>query len=209
MSALRSWLCIVGRKSYLENNAATRMAFPFTGRGCFVRMPARLHTTIEVTSIMKRSIFYPTHPVAASAICIAGICTVASVNLQANDIQVGRYSLFAATPTEEQADPLQAMITVQFPDSVRTVGDAVQQLLQQSGYRLAGSEATGPASAYLMALALPAVQRSLGPMTLRRALETLAGPAFRLVEDPVHRLVAFDQCVMEWPAANHSVSSQR
>jgi conjugative transfer region protein (TIGR03748 family) len=158
---------------------------------------------------MKRSIFHPSHPVTAIMICVAGICTVASVNLPANNIQVGRYSLFAATPTEAQADPLQATITVQFPDAVRTVGDAMQHVLRQSGYRLAGSEATGSELAYLMALALPAAHQSLGPMTLRQALETLAGPAFRLVEDPVHRLVAFERCVMEWQAANHLVSPQR
>ena len=145
---------------------------------------------------MKRSIFHPTHPVAAVAICLAGICSVASVNLQANDIQTGRYSLFAATPTEAQADPLQAMITMQFPDRVITVGGAIQHLLQQSGYRLAGTDTTGPAAAYLMALPLPAVHRSLGPLPLKRALETLAGPAFYLVEDPVHRLVAFERCTM-------------
>ena len=154
---------------------------------------------------MKRSIFHPTHPVAASAICLAGFCAVASVNLQANDIQVGRYSLFAATPTEAQADPLQAIITLQFPDTVRTVGEAVRHLLQQSGYRLADPEATGLESAYLMVLALPAVQRSLGPMTLRQALETLAGPAFRLVEDPVHRLVTFERCEWEWQAVQEVV----
>ena len=158
---------------------------------------------------MKRSIFHPSHPVTAIMICVAGICTVASVNLQANDIQVGRYSLFATTPTEEQADPLQTTITVQFPESVRTVGEAVRHLLQQSGYRLAGPDAAGPESAYLLALALPAVQRILGPMTLRQALETLAGPAFRLVEDPVYRLVAFERCVMEWQTVNHLVSPQR
>ena len=156
---------------------------------------------------MTRSIFYPTHPVAAVAICLAGICAVASVNLQANDLQVGRYSLFATTLTKAQTDPLQAMITVQFPDRVRTVGEAVQHLLQHSGYRLAGTEATGPASAYLMALPLPAAHRSLGPLPLKRALETLSGPAFRLVEDPVHRLVAFDRCAMEWQAVQGAVPS--
>jgi type IV pili sensor histidine kinase/response regulator len=147
---------------------------------------------------MRRSIFHPTHPLAATAICIAGFCTVASVNLQANDIQVGRYSFSAATPTEAQADLLEASITMQFPDRVQTVGEAVQHLLQQSGYRLADPAVTGPESAYLFALALPAVQRDLGPMTLKRALQTLAGPVFQLIEDPVHRLVAFELCVMEW-----------
>ena len=163
-------------------------------------MRAWLHKTHEAKFIMKRSIFNPSRPVTALAICIAGICSVASVNLQANDIQVGRYSLFAATPTEAQANLLEATITVQFLDRIRTVGEAVQHLLQQSGYRLADPEATRPESTYLFALALPAVQRSLGPMTLKRALETLAGPAFHLVEDPVHRLVAFEPCAMEWQA---------
>ena len=173
----------------------------------FCQDAGQVDTTTEAESIMKRSIFHPTHPVAAVAICIAGICTVASVNLQANDLQVARCSLFATTPTKAQADPLQAIITVQLPDRVRTVGDAVKHLLQQSGYRLAGSEASGPASAYLMALPLPAVHRRVGPMPLERALETLVGPAFHLVEDPVHRLVAFERCAMEWQAVQGTAPS--
>jgi conjugative transfer region protein (TIGR03748 family) len=173
----------------------------------FCQDASQVDTTPEAESIMKRSIFNPTHPIAAVAICLAGICSVASVNLQASDIQVGRYSLFATTPTEAQADPLQAMITVQFPDRIRIVGDAVKHLLQQSGYRLAGSEATGPTTAYLMALPLPTVHRRVGPMPLNRALETLAGPAFRLVEDPVHRLVTFERCAMEWQAVQGATSS--
>ena len=172
--------------------------FSIPAISAFCQDAGQVDTTTEAESIMKRSIFHPTHPVAALAICLAGICSVASVNLQANDIQVGRYSLFATTPTEAQADPLQATITVQFPDRVRTVGDAVKHVLQQSGYRLSGSEATGSASLYLMALPLPAVHRSIGPMSLKRTLETLAGPAFLLVEDPVHRLVAFERCAIEW-----------
>jgi type IV pili sensor histidine kinase/response regulator len=32
-------------------------------------------------------------------------------------------------------------------------------------------------------------------MMLLDALETLAGPAFHLVQDPVHRLVTFERCM--------------
>lgn len=159
-------------------------------------MPVRLNHIPR--SVMKRSLYHPTHPATASAICFAGFCAVASVNLPANDIQVGRYSLFTATPTEAQADPLQASVTMQFPATVRTVGDAVRYALAQSGFRLAGSEAMAPDAAYLFALRLPEVHRNLGPTSLQQALETLAGPAFQLVEDPVHRLVAFERCA---PAA--------
>jgi len=135
---------------------------------------------------MTRSIIHPSHPVAATAICIAGICTVASVNLQANDLQVGRYSLLAATPTEAQAELLATTVNVWLPVRIQTVGEAARYLLQRSGYRLAALESVGPDTVALFALPLPAVHRHLGPMTLRDALETLAGPAFHLVQDPVH-----------------------
>ncbi len=163
-------------------------------------MPAWLHKTAEAEFIMKRSIFHPTHPVAAIAICAAGICTVVSVNLQAKDIQVGRYSLLVATPTEAQSELLATTLTVQFPGRIQTVGEAIRYLLQRSGYRLAAAESIGPDTVALFALPLPAVHRSLGPMTLRDALEMLAGPAFHLVKDSVHRLITFERCVADQAA---------
>ena len=143
---------------------------------------------------MKRSILRPAHSAATIAICVAGICTVASMTLQANELQVGRYSLYAATPTEAQIDLLATTITTRFPEQLRTVGEAVRYLLQRSGYRLAHAESIGPDTAQLFALPLPAVHQSLGPMALRDALETVAGPAFSLVQDPVHRLITFERC---------------
>jgi len=38
-------------------------------------------------------------------------------------------------------------------------------------------------------------------MMLRDALETLAGPAFQLVQDPAHRLVTFERCMGQQIAA--------
>ena len=146
---------------------------------------------------MKRSTVIPTHPITAIRVCVAGLCAVASVNLQANDLQVGRYSLMTATPTEAQAALLAATITVRFPQRIQTVGEAVPYLLQRSGYRLAAAESTGPDTTALFALPLPAVHRNLGPMTLRDALALLAGPAFHLVQDPVHRLITYERCATD------------
>jgi conjugative transfer region protein (TIGR03748 family) len=157
-------------------------------------MPARLQKNPKTEFIMKRSILRPTHPAATIVIFVAGICAVASVNLQANELQVGRYSLYAATPTEAQIDLLSKTITVGYPVRIQTVGEAVRYLLQRSGYRLAKAESIGPDTVALFTLPLPAVHRSLGPMTLRDALETVAGPAFNLVQDPVHRLITFERC---------------
>ena len=126
--------------------------------------------------------------------CIASLTLVSSLQLQASEVQVGRYSMYAAAPTEAQKDLLTSLIKTQFVDKVRTVGEAVQHLLQGSGYRLARDEVIGLDTLELFALPLPDAHRSLGPMPLQTALETLVGPAFRLIEDPVHRLLTFESC---------------
>ena len=112
----------------------------------------------------------------------------------ADEVQVGRYASVQAVPTSAQVHLLSAMVRVQFPASVVSVGQAVEHLLQPSGYRLASESAADPFRRTLLNLPLPEPHRALGPMPLQTALETLAGPAFRLVEDPVHRLVSFERC---------------
>jgi len=130
---------------------------------------------------------------------MATACLImASSQLQANEVQVGRYTLRSTTPTEAQADLMTAIVTIRFSDRIQTIGEAVRYILQDSGYRLASPVAIDPETKVLFRLPLPAVHRSLGPLTLRRALETLAGSAFRLVQDPVHRLVAFELCANGW-----------
>lgn len=118
--------------------------------------------------------------------------------LPANEVQVGRYSVQAATPTRAQADLMAAIVTTRFPERIQTIGEAIRHLLRNSGYRLASPVALDPETRALFQLPLPAVHRNLGPLTLRRAMETLSGPAFRLVQDLVHRLVAFELCAKGW-----------
>ena len=123
---------------------------------------------------------------------------VASSQLQASEVQVGRYTLRSAIPTEAQVDLMSAIVTIRFSDRIQTIGTAVGYLLRDSGYQLASPIALDPETKALFRLPLPAIHRNLGPISLRRALETLAGPTFRLVQDPVHRLVAFELCAKEW-----------
>ena len=137
-------------------------------------------------------------PVLALSMVLTGISVTTSSNAYASDLQVGRYSLLSAEPTEAQTDLLGTTVTVHFPAQIQTVGEAVGHLLRRSGYRLADTEALAPETMGLLALPLPTVHRQLGPMPLRRALETLAGSTFDLVQDPVHRLIAFEPCTPDW-----------
>ena len=127
-----------------------------------------------------------------SALAVLGL--MSSSVVAALELQVGRYATMAGLPTAEQTELLSAIVNVAFPASVVTVGQAVRYLLQPSGYRLSPQGTTEPVRETLLNLPLPEPHRMLGPMPLKTALETLAGPAFRLVEDPVHRLVSFERC---------------
>ena len=140
-------------------------------------------------------------PVLALSMVLAGTSVTVRSTAYASDVQVGRYSLLSAEPTEAQTDLLGTTVTVHFPVQIQTVGEAVGHLLQRSGYRLADTAALAPETLDLFALPLPSVHRQLGPMPLRRALKTLAGPTFHLVQDPVHRLIAFERCSFDWRVA--------
>ncbi|MDZ7770157.1 MAG: hypothetical protein U5K38_14295 [Woeseiaceae bacterium] len=83
-----------------------------------------------------------------------------------------------------------ALITQRVPDDITTVGEAIDFLLQGTGYQLQST--ADPCQALLFAQPLPAAHRQLGPMTVRHALAVLAGPAYRPVVDTLYRRVTFE-----------------
>ena len=141
---------------------------------------------------MKRTQAHQRHLVPA-AVCMLG-ALFASLEANAAEVTVARYSTVQPAPSLAQRDPLAAPVVSVLPASVTRIGEAVEILLGPSGYRLASPFAAEAERAELLNLPLPESQRTLGPLPLRTALAILAGPAFRLVEDPVHRLISFERC---------------
>jgi len=163
--------------------------------------------TLETDLNMKKHMPRNFRPALVLAFAVAGACVTISPQLQASEVQVGRYSVLRGLPTAAQADLLSTTITIRFPERIQTIGEAVRYLLQRSGYRLTDQHAVNSVTAGLLGLPLPAVHRNLGPITLQQALETLAGPVFRLVQDPVHRLIAFELCTPVTSAVHEPDSS--
>lgn len=122
------------------------------------------------------------------------------------DVQVGRYQTITAGPDAVQENLLANVITTEFPDDVRNIGEAVQHLLEGSGYRLLSAKLAARERVHLFALPLPEVQRRLGPITLQQALELLSGEGFRLVVEPVYRLVSFELVELEATDGNDAAN---
>ena len=104
-------------------------------------------------------------------------------------VRQGRYTFVEVRSTDEQQDLMRQIVDVELPSTeTATVGDALHGVLLRSGYRLcAGHEDTQD----LAALILPAVHDPLGPLTLREALEVLAGHGWQLEVDESIREVCF------------------
>lgn len=106
-------------------------------------------------------------------------------------VRYGRYTLVELAPTPAQRDLLLQTIDVSMPEDTRaTVGDGLRHVLKRSGYQLCEA---AHAVIELYALPLPAAHLQLGPMTLRDALLTLAGPAWELHVNDRVRQVCFER----------------
>ncbi|HBO3409678.1 PilL N-terminal domain-containing protein [Pseudomonas sp. NPDC077186] len=105
-------------------------------------------------------------------------------------VRYGRYTLVELTPTAAQQDLLLQVVDVSIPGTLHaSVGDALRHVLQRSGYQLCSGGDTDA----LGSLPLPAAHYHLGPLQLREALLTLAGPARTLHVDHSMRSVCFSQ----------------
>lgn len=105
-------------------------------------------------------------------------------------VRYGRYTLVELTPAAAQQDLLLQVVDVSIPGTLHAnVGDALRHVLQRSGYQLCSGRDTDA----LSGLPLPAAHYHLGPLQLRDALLTLAGPTRALHVDHTTRSVCFSQ----------------
>ena len=103
-------------------------------------------------------------------------------------IRYARYTLVELSPGEAQADLLQQIVDVTMPSTLTsTVGDALRYVLIRSGYQLCDGDENRAFDTF----PLPAAHMHLGPMTLRKALQLLVGPAWALEVDDLARRICF------------------
>lgn len=108
-----------------------------------------------------------------------------------NTVKLSRYTEVDATPRPEETDILSVTVEVDFPRAIRKVGDALEFLLMNSGYRLEDPQESGRHQYVLYQFDLPEVHRSLGPVSLRDALTVLGNGGFVPVANPVLRTIRY------------------
>jgi len=89
-------------------------------------------------------------------------------------IRVGRYQTTKDLPTIAQSNPFLTVASFKFGPYVKNIGEAVKQVLHGTGYRLVPLDQLPKQARYVLEkVPVPVVQRTLGPITVHRALEIL------------------------------------
>lgn len=103
-----------------------------------------------------------------------------------DEMVIGRYLSASKEKLNTLTSPLNEIIAVKIPLEISTIGDAMEHLLQGSGYQLAKE-----VKQVLYQQAYPRVYRNIDGVELRIILKQLAGEPYQLVVDPVNRLISF------------------
>lgn len=111
----------------------------------------------------------------------------------ANDdvTQVSRYSTVSNKPMLYQKKPLEQIINVRFTPNEKKIRDAINHLLQISGYCLESESEQEPGVKIILSKPIPLIDRELNSMSVKDALKTLVGEAFYFQDDPIHRIIKF------------------
>ena len=105
-------------------------------------------------------------------------------------VSAARYVSMDVVPTAAEVNPLMAISTFRFSRNVYTVGDAINQVIRNTGYTL--SPKLSDTAKLTLKKPLPITNRKLGPLTIKTTLEVLMGQGtFNFVQDTVAREVNF------------------
>lgn len=107
-------------------------------------------------------------------------------------ITTDRYTQVTTQPRSDQFNPLDTLISAAFGDEIKTVGQAIQNILEGSSYSWVPAVNSKKGDMLLNTLELPLVNREFGPTSLRSALGALAGSAWELKTDDKLRVIWFE-----------------
>lgn len=160
-------------------------------------------------------------PFTLTTLMMLGVSSLSLAEEISSVIPESRYVSVQVGATPAQLNLLESVLSVHIPESIETIGAALEYVLHPYGFRLFNTEEALPEQALLLSLALPDPHRTLDPITLLDALKLLGGESFEVTINPVTRTVAYalrkgyqqfvteeeiEQAAINWTQKNQTVS---
>ncbi len=120
-----------------------------------------------------------------------GLCSVTNAN-ETGYYQVSRYLEAKMVAKPSQLNPLDSVIRIKFPITVSSVKDAIDYVLDDSGYEIVHEQFWTPEMKIILSAQIAHTQRdlSLTPLKISDVINVVVGDAFYVVSDPLRRKVS-------------------
>ena len=82
-------------------------------------------------------------------------------------------------------------ISIKFGADVKTINDAINTILTNTGYKLTKADKQDQYTQAMLSNNFPATQKSINNASLRQSLLALTGNNFDMIVDPIHRIIDF------------------
>ena len=130
-------------------------------------------------------------PLTLTTLMVLGVSSLSLAEEISSVIPESRYVSVQVGATPAQRNLLESVLSVHIPESLETIGAALEYVLHPYGLRLLNTEEALPEQALLLSLALPDPHRTLDPITLIDALNLLGGESFEVTINPVTRTISY------------------
>ncbi|EMY6611201.1 MULTISPECIES: hypothetical protein [Vibrio] len=108
-------------------------------------------------------------------------------NEQVYQSQNNGYTAIVIDTNYEQKYPLQTITSIQIPTTIKNVGQAINYVLQNSGYQLEDLSSTNEETLHLYTLEIPLVHRDFKQSSVIQIVDVLVGTGFNVTVDHVKR----------------------
>lgn len=100
---------------------------------------------------------------------------------------------FAQDEKPYPLDPLAVWVRTVYPEDITTVGEAVQYLLEPTGYKVVGAYPAPSDAITIINSSVPAIAKVHRTMPVMDALQLLIGNDNWIVVDRNHKLISFSE----------------
>ncbi|MBB1333914.1 hypothetical protein [Pseudoalteromonas sp. SR41-6] len=106
--------------------------------------------------------------------------------------QVSRYLESKMVAAPSQLNPLDSVIRIKFPMTIITVKDAIDYVLDDSGYEIVHEQFRTEEMSLILSAKIAHTQRDLSdsPLTILDVINLVVGDPFYVVRDPLRRKVS-------------------
>ncbi|PSU31687.1 hypothetical protein [Photobacterium lutimaris] len=105
-------------------------------------------------------------------------------------VNAGGYTKIVVDTKHEQKNPLHTVLTFEFPTSIQNVGQAINFVLQNSGYQLEDLDDTDDMVLHLYTLQFPVSHRAYRNSSVEQIISTLAGRGYEIEVNDHRRRIA-------------------